>query len=177
VVGAVVAAGGISYMTGDDSKTSTAPKPLPTNPKPAGASTKPTTQAGSQKKTAPVKSVVTETPTTTKVARTSKLGGFGQAFKQARQARLSGKAGDTFQYGGKMYTSYQKGEQPKAQAPAASTMTADSEKAIADFEAKLRAAGVVSIAGGAGGKAQMVPHPALSAAQLEEQFKNKKGQK
>lgn len=39
-----------------------------------------------------------------------KLSGFGSAFKAARQARLSGKAGDTFEYGGKKYTSYQKGE-------------------------------------------------------------------
>ena len=61
-----------------------------------------------------------------------------------------------------------------SKAPAAAPMTANPDKAIADFEAKLRAAGVVSIAGGAGGKAQMVQQP-MSVTQLEDQFKRKKG--
>jgi hypothetical protein len=65
---------------------------------------------------------------------------------------------------------------PKAAAPqkAAEMPKANPEKAIADFEAKLKSAGVVSIAGGAGGKAQMVQQP-MSATQLEDQFKRKKG--
>ena len=62
----------------------------------------------------------------------------------------------------------------ESKAQVVAPMTADSEKAIADFEAKLRAAGVVSIAGGAGGKAQMVPQP-MSVTQLEDQFKRKIG--
>ena len=61
-----------------------------------------------------------------------------------------------------------------SKAPAVAPMTANPEKAIADFEAKLRSAGVVSIAGGAGGKAQMVQQP-MSVTQLEDQFKRKKG--
>jgi hypothetical protein len=56
----------------------------------------------------------------------------------------------------------------------AAPMAANPEKAIADFEAKLRGAGVVSIAGGASGKAQMIQQP-MSATQLEDQFKRKKG--
>jgi hypothetical protein len=56
----------------------------------------------------------------------------------------------------------------------AAPMAANPEKAIADFEAKLRGAGVVSIAGGASGKAQMIQQP-MSATQLEDQFKKKKG--
>ena len=61
-----------------------------------------------------------------------------------------------------------------SKAPAAAPMTANPDKAIADFEAKLRGAGVVSIAGGASGKAQMVQQP-MSVTQLEDQFKRKKG--
>ena len=61
-----------------------------------------------------------------------------------------------------------------SKAPAAAPMTANPDKAIADFEAKLRGAGVVSIAGGASGKAQMVQQP-MSVTQLEDQFKKKKG--
>lgn len=61
-----------------------------------------------------------------------------------------------------------------SKAPAVAPMTANPDKAIADFEAKLRGAGVVSIAGGAGGKAQMVQQP-MSVTQLEDQFKRKKG--
>ena len=39
-----------------------------------------------------------------------KLSSFGAAFKAAREARLSGKGGDTFEFGGKKYHSYQAGE-------------------------------------------------------------------
>jgi hypothetical protein len=61
-----------------------------------------------------------------------------------------------------------------APAKAMEVAKANPDKAIADFEAKLKSAGVVSIAGGAGGKAQMVGQP-MSVTQLEDQFKRKKG--
>lgn len=47
---------------------------------------------------------------------------FGDAFKAAREARLKGGA-DTFEWNGKKYTSYQKGEQRAAAKPAAPAAT------------------------------------------------------
>lgn len=61
-----------------------------------------------------------------------------------------------------------------APAKAMEVAKANPEKAIAEFEAKLKGAGVISIAGGASGKAQMVGQP-MSVTQLQDQFKRKKG--
>jgi len=118
-----------------------------------------------QAKAAPPAKTVAQTRADTKVAPKSKLSGFGAAFKEARKARLSGKAGDTFQYGGKTYTSYQKGEQPKAKAPAVAKASNYGEESYKQHEAfrKEMEAGLVTA------------QPAMSAAQLEEQFKKKKG--
>ena len=158
VLGSVVVGGGVGYMMGDGGETGTAPKPAPKKPKPAP-------QAGGQQKAAPVTQVMTETRAATKVAPKATTSGFGTAFKQARQARLSGKAGDTFEYGGKMYTSYQKGEQPKAKAPAVTKTSSYGEDSYKQHEAfrKEMKAGLVTA------------QPAMSAVQLEEQFKKKKG--
>lgn len=61
-------------------------------------------------------------------------------------------------------------------ASAAPTPTANPQKAIADFEAKLRSAGAVSIAGGVGGKPSMISQASeMTAKQLEEKFKKVKG--
>ena len=158
LLGSVVVGGGIGYMMGDGGETGTAPKPAPKKPKPAP-------QAGGQQKAAHVTQVMTETRAATKVAPKATTSGFGTAFKQARQARLSGKAGDTFEYGGKMYTSYQKGEQPKAKAPAVTKTSSYGEDSYKQHEAfrKEMEAGLVTA------------QPAMSAVQLEEQFKKKKG--
>jgi hypothetical protein len=56
-----------------------------------------------------VKLTKTATDQTVK-PKSQKVSDFGAAFKAAREARLSGKGGDTFEYNGKQYHSYQKGE-------------------------------------------------------------------
>lgn len=68
----------------------------------------------------------------------------------------------------------QKAATTAAPAKAIEVAKANPDKAIADFEAKLKGAGVVSIAGGANGKAQMVGQP-MSVTQLQDQFTRKKG--
>lgn len=163
VAGSLITAGTVGYMVGDRQESSVGQKPKPTG-KPT--TTKPTTTAAAAKKPT-VQQVARDTRTATKVAPTSKLSGFGQAFKQARQARLAGTAGDTFQFGGKTYTSYQRGEQPRAAAPKAPTPVTtsygdDSYRMHEAFRKEMES----SMA-----KAQ----PSMSATQLEEQFKKKKG--
>ena len=101
------------------------------------------------------------------------LSAFGAAFKQARQARLSGEAGDTFQYGGKTYTSYQKGEQSKASAPKAVASETPKPTARAAWNAsKATDMGTIEISKPTQNN-QM--QQSISAMQLEEQFKKRKG--
>lgn len=122
-------------------------------------------------KPASVSKPIVETKKTTAV--TSNTSTFGTAFKQARQARLSGKAGDTFEYGGKTYTSYQKGEQSKAAAPkvVASEMPKSSAR-TAWNASKAADMGTIEISKPAQNN-QM--QQSISAMQLEEQFKKRKG--
>ncbi len=62
-----------------------------------------------------------------------KLSSFGAAFKAARESRLAGKSGDTFEYGGKKYTSYQKGEEPKTTQTSQSSKTSQPSKTPANI--------------------------------------------
>jgi len=120
---------------------------------------------------APVSKPIVETKKTTAV--TSNTSTFGTAFKQARQNRLSGKAGDTFEYGGKTYTSYQKGEQPKVAAPKAAAPEMPKSAARTAWNAsKATDMGTIEISKPAQNN-QM--QQSISAMQLEEQFKKRKG--
>lgn len=90
-----------------------------------------------------------------------KLSSFGAAFKAAREARLSGKGGDTFEFGGKKYHSYQAGEKRSnasaatpAAVPAASKTSAgspqepplsDKERAAVNTEKNISKTGTVTL--------------------------------
>lgn len=168
VLASVITAGTIGYAIGDRQESSVGQKPKPSGKATTTKSTQTkTTTTAATAKTPTVQQVARDTRTATKVAPTSKLSAFGQAFKQARQARLAGTAGDTFQFGGKTYTSYQRGEQPRAAASKAPTPVTtsygdDSYRMHEAFRKEMESS-------------MAKTQPSMSPAQLEEQFKKKKG--
>jgi hypothetical protein len=180
VAGAAV--GLVRGASAEGKRTGKAPLALPTTPRhggtfggkqPAtGGSVGPRTRGGARGVS---RTSGTATAAAARPATTAKQGlsAFGSAFKQARQARLSGQAGDTFQYGGKTYTSYQKGEQSKASAPKAVASETPKPTARAAWNAsKATDMGTIEISKPAQNN-QM--QQSISAMQLEEQFKKRKG--
>lgn len=176
------AVGLVRGASAEGKRTGKAPLALPTTPsqggtfggkQPAmGGSVGPRTRGGARgvSRTSGASTAAAARPATTAKQGVS---GFGAAFKQARQARLSGKAGDTFEYAGKTYTSYQKGEQPKVAAPKAAAPEMPKSAARASWNAsKATDMGTIEISKPAQNN-QM--QQSISAMQLEEQFKKRKG--
>lgn len=92
----------------------------------------------------------------------AKPSSFGAAFKAARQARLSGKGGDTFEYNGKQYHSYQKGESRSRSATPSATPAAARPAATAAPEAAAKQA-TAAIAAASAAKATTSDAEARSA--------------